>query len=116
MIRRPPSSTRTDTLFPYTTLFRSPLVRPSFRPGTVMTRAGAPFLIIGGERIRSVGSCWDLGRSREAWPAKRTAVCRGRCGWLGALFLSALEMSLPAALSENCVEQILARMAAALQP
>src|SRR3546814_20339837 len=35
MIRRPPRSTRTDTLFPYTTLFRSPsspcrgqLVRP----------------------------------------------------------------------------------------
>src|SRR3546814_3476100 len=24
MIRRPPRSTRTDTLFPYTTLFRSP--------------------------------------------------------------------------------------------
>src|SRR3546814_10046185 len=27
MIRRPPRSTRTDTLFPYTTLFRSPLNR-----------------------------------------------------------------------------------------
>src|SRR3546814_10393619 len=27
MIRRPPRSTRTDTLFPYTTLFRSPLSR-----------------------------------------------------------------------------------------
>src|SRR3546814_10702066 len=27
MIRRPPRSTRTDTLFPYTTLFRSPPVR-----------------------------------------------------------------------------------------
>src|SRR3546814_10635321 len=26
MIRRPPRSTRTDTLFPYTTLFRSPMV------------------------------------------------------------------------------------------
>src|SRR3546814_1847703 len=26
MIRRPPRSTRTDTLFPYTTLFRSSLV------------------------------------------------------------------------------------------
>src|SRR3546814_1975746 len=26
MIRRPPRSTRTDTLFPYTTLFRSPTV------------------------------------------------------------------------------------------
>src|SRR3546814_15419344 len=37
MIRRPPSSTRTDTLFPYTTLFRSPrqhadrLVRAAFQ-------------------------------------------------------------------------------------
>src|SRR3546814_6873004 len=28
MIRRPPRSTRTDTLFPYTTLFRSPLSIP----------------------------------------------------------------------------------------
>src|SRR3546814_13637313 len=34
MIRRPPRSTRTDTLFPYTTLFRS-------RPGdTVQVRGG----------------------------------------------------------------------------
>src|SRR3546814_5910924 len=30
MIRRPPRSTRTDTLFPYTTLFRS-LYEPMFR-------------------------------------------------------------------------------------
>src|SRR3546814_15735319 len=29
MIRRPPRSTRTDTLFPYTTLFRSALTRPT---------------------------------------------------------------------------------------
>src|SRR3546814_2409643 len=28
MIRRPPRSTRTDTLFPYTTLFRSVIVNP----------------------------------------------------------------------------------------
>src|SRR3546814_16391110 len=28
MIRRPPRSTRTDTLFPYTTLFRSPRAAP----------------------------------------------------------------------------------------
>src|SRR3546814_4550533 len=28
MIRRPPRSTRTDTLFPYTTLFRSHLIHP----------------------------------------------------------------------------------------
>src|SRR3546814_949389 len=33
MIRRPPRSTRTDTLFPYTTLFRSSATRWSHRPG-----------------------------------------------------------------------------------
>src|SRR3546814_7778989 len=32
MIRRPPRSTRTDTLFPYTTLFRSPLPGDLGRP------------------------------------------------------------------------------------
>src|SRR3546814_17744740 len=31
MIRRPPRSTRTDTLFPYTTLFRSYLRRAGYR-------------------------------------------------------------------------------------
>src|SRR3546814_15392253 len=31
MIRRPPRATRTDTLFPYTTLFRSPLLEDSTR-------------------------------------------------------------------------------------
>src|SRR3546814_8311106 len=30
MILRPPRSTRTDTLFPYTTLFRSPFQLPDF--------------------------------------------------------------------------------------
>src|SRR6188472_4766088 len=30
MIRRPPRSTRETTLFPYTTLFRSPMVWPAF--------------------------------------------------------------------------------------
>src|SRR3546814_9221348 len=34
MIRRPPRSTRTDTLFPYTTLFRSPSCRSS-RPSSI---------------------------------------------------------------------------------
>src|SRR3546814_2534461 len=33
MIRRPPRSTRTDTLFPYTTLFRSGQGAPMQRPG-----------------------------------------------------------------------------------
>src|SRR3546814_14007599 len=33
MIRRPPRSTRTDTLFPYTTLFRSAALYPAVDPG-----------------------------------------------------------------------------------
>src|SRR3546814_978379 len=37
MIRRPPRSTRTDTLFPYTTLFRSH--RGRHHPGTACHRA-----------------------------------------------------------------------------
>src|SRR3546814_13899345 len=39
MIRRPPSSTRTDTLFPYTTLFRSQ-ANFSFADGRVLSGAG----------------------------------------------------------------------------
>src|SRR3546814_18956522 len=40
MIRRPPRSTRTDTLFPYTTLFRSAdRLRPSDHPARVRTAA-----------------------------------------------------------------------------
>src|SRR3546814_15159753 len=46
MIRRPPRSTRTDTLFPYTTLFRSPAA-PSGAAGG--TRAAC--------RLRRRGGC-----------------------------------------------------------
>src|SRR3546814_7405580 len=49
MIRRPPRSTRTDTLFPYTTLFRSrfPALRTQFTellqfPGVLQSTAGDP--------------------------------------------------------------------------
>src|SRR3546814_9705320 len=38
MIRRPPRSTRTDTLFPYTTLFRSKPARR--RPSSISEPAG----------------------------------------------------------------------------
>src|SRR3712207_7695174 len=39
MIRRPPRS----TLFPYTTLFRSPRSPPPSSPATSASRGGAPF-------------------------------------------------------------------------
>src|SRR3546814_14822361 len=41
MIRRPPRSTRTDTLFPYTTLFRSPRKAVAGWPGSLAARAAA---------------------------------------------------------------------------
>src|SRR3546814_2539631 len=39
MIRRPPRSTRTDTLFPYTTLFRSALDAAAYSGALVQARA-----------------------------------------------------------------------------
>src|SRR3546814_11347167 len=53
MIRRPPRSTRTDTLFPYTTLFRStwrtgeasdpPYARPRGRMGKIVREKFIPY-------------------------------------------------------------------------
>src|SRR3546814_11150360 len=40
MIRRPPRSTRTDTLFPYTTLFRSELLGAGLEGGVVVLQRG----------------------------------------------------------------------------
>src|SRR3546814_3032243 len=40
MIRRPPRSTRTDTLFPYTTLFRSKIVLTEILYGEGISREG----------------------------------------------------------------------------
>src|SRR3546814_11514443 len=69
MIRRPPRSTRTDTLFPYTTLFRSPVRRASrvllgraFRRGNaealtdLVGRVIAALDIAGDQR-------WEIGRA-----------------------------------------------------
>src|SRR3546814_18771864 len=48
MIRRPPSSTRTDTLFPYTTLFRSP------PPPPPVPEAPGPFSFGDSDRIARI--------------------------------------------------------------
>src|SRR3546814_685671 len=69
MIRRPPRSTRTDTLFPYTTLFRSFL------------EGGAAFLVhqprqrLGKLRVRIVGSGPALGLDEQR-PARPHATQR----------------------------------------
>src|SRR3546814_13270205 len=64
MIRRPPRSTRTDTLFPYTTLFRSPRQPrrvPALRAGVPSSRragqAGeAGGVAVGAEALREAGT------------------------------------------------------------
>src|SRR3546814_1686969 len=68
MIRRPPRSTRTDTLFPYTTLFRS---------GRREKLAPAALLVAPRERGPSC-------RSAPIWAARR-ALSRQREGTVVAL-------------------------------
>src|SRR3546814_1082951 len=61
MIRRPPRSTRTDTLFPYTTLFRSPFPiarRPIRDRDHRHVRRGRPY-------PRTACSRWRNARSEE---------------------------------------------------
>src|SRR3546814_1735703 len=63
MIRRPPRSTRTDTLFPYTTLFRSGELLHGGRAGLLQV-IGAD---VGGIPLRhlAVGEGDHVGRSEE---------------------------------------------------
>src|SRR3546814_9213957 len=55
MIRRPPRSTRTDTLFPYTTLFRS--------PATIGTGYGFTCVMSSGGIDAPVHNSTDTGRA-----------------------------------------------------
>src|SRR3546814_12298992 len=57
MIRRPPRATRTDTLFPYTTLFRSDrLARERIAIGYLLARAELLRLFVSEFQITSRGS------------------------------------------------------------
>src|SRR3546814_17964532 len=70
MIRRPPRSTRTDTLFPYTTLFRSLTAA-----ALLLLAAQAPALAAGSKTIRpEVGK--PLQEAQKALQAKNYAEAR----------------------------------------
>src|SRR3546814_6148272 len=87
MIRRPPRSTRTDTLFPYTTLFRSHLAErvAGVQRGRILHWVADHFLEVGHQAalarddaaLAGIGRRWGveelhgclrrvLGRSRES--------------------------------------------------
>src|SRR3546814_7250227 len=73
MIRRPPRSTRTDTLFPYTTLFRSSarLRASPARKATGTPRARSM------ARITRRASTWEIGRAHVCTPVTNAhLVCR----------------------------------------
>src|SRR3546814_10321388 len=84
MIRRPPRSTRTDTLFPYTTLFRS-LDQPVFLGGPVEPSRG--FVLHsrdwGGQEAVQVGDRWMISSSHDILRA--IGEGRGPSRWLVAL-------------------------------
>src|SRR3546814_1368209 len=69
MIRRPPRSTRTDTLFPYTTLFRSP-TKPAISNLETLSRISE---MLHSRRLRSTlfaGMVAALGATTSLAPAR----------------------------------------------
>src|SRR3546814_12577630 len=75
MIRRPPRSTRTDTLFPYTTLFRSGVARV-LRPVLVLVPRGAPASGASVRPARAVCVRRLMGRTRVRITLDKKAVAR----------------------------------------
>src|SRR3546814_1822767 len=73
MIRRPPRSTRTDTLFPYTTLFRSAVLEGDLgfdvgRGGAGIERVDQRQVALGDEpaaHLAGAGQLTVIGRSEE---------------------------------------------------
>src|SRR3546814_11005222 len=92
MIRRPPRSTRTDTLFPYTTLFRSLIVsffRANMRSSLLWTTSGDLRQINQPSQVCVIGCCCCLllllrllalgNRSEERRVGKEcVSTCRSR--------------------------------------
>src|SRR3546814_7890301 len=75
MIRRPPRATRTDTLFPYTTLFRSPLLDTKLSPESDAFRANAAHKRALADRLRADVAHAALGGSEKA---RDRHVARGK--------------------------------------
>src|SRR3546814_15744180 len=82
MIRRPPRSTRTDTLFPYTTLFRSVERHQVESPGDPRTGIGvglqrdSPSL----RRLRQRHHMRKFGHVHAGRPGRRSAAIRSTTG------------------------------------
>src|SRR3546814_20017836 len=99
MIRRPPGATRTDTLFPYTTLFRSVLseVEGPYRSMALgakhpsIRRFDKPVLSLS----KGSAATQDERRSQEMTKAKVGVLISGRGSNMAALLYAAKHPSCP---------------------
>src|SRR3546814_6763458 len=91
MIRRPPRSTRTDTLFPYTTLFRSALDRRKVfgKPAglALQIESGQPLEIVHADRLQFAGG-------QQVEPGDERLL-----GIIGFEIVARIEQALPAGLT-----------------
>src|SRR3546814_19127751 len=98
MILRPPRSTRTDTLFPYTTLFRSPLLRDHLARAAEL---GGKVLQLGQSvthRKHGLGVVdVDAGGEREGGDGGGEHVDEAERRMIGHQMTAALRAALPAA-------------------
>src|SRR3546814_5771532 len=81
MIRRPPRSTRTDTLFPYTTLFRSPVPHHPAAGGDVQQavaggQVGVELVLLGVLEEHPAGGVRSEEHTSELQSLMRNLVCR----------------------------------------
>src|SRR3546814_4482373 len=73
MIRRPPRSTRTDTLFPYTTLFRSVAAE---QPAVRQQRRRADRAVVVGRRVPVVADHQHRGARSEEHTSELQSLMR----------------------------------------
>src|SRR3546814_12597657 len=104
MIRQPPRATRTDTLFPYTTLFRSPVLRANLAfhcaCPIVQAREDAEFSVLTAAELADLAG-FNAGSDRAPDISCTLLVPLGRLedgpatSWRGPDILDKISMPLP---------------------
>src|SRR3546814_3470983 len=90
MLRRPPRSTRTDTLFPYTTLFRSLVAPVKIGAGAIIGAGSVVTCDVENDALavargtQKAQSGWAA-KFRDRMSAKKKAKLKFMCGIIGIL-------------------------------
>src|SRR3546814_4583740 len=112
MIRRPPRSTRTDTLFPYPTLFRSRCSASILEPPALV--AGLDDVAVMGEPIEQRGGHFGIAEHGRPFAERQVGGDDDR----GVFVKSAEEMEqqLPASAGERLIAPLVAAQEVAPRP